>query len=385
MFSNIEIAFASKSLKELKKAYYIFFFMQWEKVTNIAIELLKFAMFLRLPTNWIIKPTVFAQFCGGESLNECKLTISSLAQHSVYSILDYAVERELNPVKQTINCKMFSSLIEYDFQSQEVSFSVVKLSAFVNIELLELKSKGQALDASQQANWEIFVNRVEGLFSLAASYQISLMIDAEESWIQPAIDQLVMEGMKKYNKETTVIFQTYQLYLKAKYHQLRVDIENAKNEGFKLGIKLVRGAYLEKEIAYHKKKCLEIPVFESKQETDTHFNKALKMCVENISVLSICCASHNEYSNEYLVNLLKENNLITNQSVSFAQLYGMGDHITFNLAAQGMLAMKYVPFGKVNQAMPYLIRRAKENKSINGQLSREFALIKAELTRRKIT
>ncbi|TAH26561.1 MAG: proline dehydrogenase [Cytophagales bacterium] len=384
MFENTQIAFASKSDSALRKANFLFLILKWNKLANIGIYLLKIAIKFALPIKLLIKKTIFSQFCGGESIAECLSVMNSLNEYRINTILDYAVEAESNEITAKKNLHIFKKLILIDAEKEEIRFSVIKITSILNLEILQKLQQKEELTKEQSEQYYKTVSALHELFELAQQNNVKLMIDAEESWIQSSIDSIAIEGMKKYNTNTATLFNTYQMYRKDQLNVLAQDILNAKNNGYQLGIKLVRGAYLEKEKARAIEYNYPNPICDSKEATDQQFDEALKLCIEYIDTIELCCGSHNEESNAYLTKLLDNARLAkNNKKVFFAQLYGMSDHISYNLANMGYNVAKYLPFGPVKSVIPYLIRRAQENKSIAGQSGRELSLINQEIKRRR--
>lgn len=384
-FDDTQVAFSVKSSAALRKAYFLFLFMNWDKCANIGIFFIKHAIKIGLPIKSIIKNTIFNQFCGGETVQECKPTMDDLRNQGVSTILDYSVEGEHSEDQFENNAHFLKKLIDLDFKKEEISFSVLKMSSLVQTFIMEKIQIGTALTTEEGKDWNKFGKRINDIFYTAASHGIKLLIDAEESWVQHTIDKLALGGMITHNNPEPIVYNTYQMYLIGKLAQLEIDVARAKNAGYKLGVKLVRGAYMEKERKRAQIQNYNSPICESKEITDQKYNEALKYCIENINTVSLCCGTHNEGSNYYLINLMKEHNLQPDDGrIFFAQLYGMSDHITFNLAKAKYCVAKYLPFGPIESVMPYLFRRAQENKSVSGQAGRELLLIKKEMERRKI-
>lgn len=341
---------------------------------------------MRFPITKFIKNTLFKQFCGGETLVECENIIMQLSSSNIHSILDYSVEgvdKEEN-FEKTVS--MLDEIIEMDAGSDAISFSVLKLSSIASPSILEKIQQGTALSGLEQDIFDRIKIRLDSICRRAADKKVKLLIDAEESWIQGIVDILVYSMMSKYNKQAPFIFNTFQMYRSDMEYNLNNAIAMAKADGFFLGVKLVRGAYMEKEREKASRYGYKNPVYESKQETDAAFNKALELCLDNIEYLELCCGSHNEESNMLLTSLMEKKQILPGDSrVYFAQLFGMGDHISYNLAKAGYNTAKYIPFGPIEHVLPYLFRRAEENTAMVGQTSRELGLIKKEIARRKKT
>lgn len=363
---------------------FLFSSMSREFLTKIGTFFVKTALNLKLPVKPVIKNLLFRQFCGGETLEECQSTISFLSGYKINTILDYAVEGESNDSAYEETVSKVLETIKLDSSSPDISFSVFKLSGLAPFSLLEKVQKGENLNEEEQKSFEKLRQRVDLLCKSASDYNVSLMVDAEESWIQDTIDALVMEMMKKYNRDRAVVYNTFQMYRADMMYNLRQALEAAKFENFKLGVKLVRGAYMEKERKRAKELGYLSPIHSSKKETDEAFDEALSFCIENKDRIFLCCGSHNEKSNYLLTELMERKNISADDpGIWFSQLYGMSDHISFNLAHAGYNVAKYVPYGPVEAVIPYLFRRAEENKAITGG-GRELEMVKKEIKRRKI-
>ena len=381
-FSNTEVAFSAKSDEELRKMYWLFRVVQNPLVVKIGTYLLIIALKLKLPIKYLIKKTVFSHFCGGETQNECISYIEKLHQHKVTAILDYSAEGEKNKRGFDLNRDEMLSVVDTAVK-MGLPYCVVKLTAFAPIEVMERIQSGNATEED-----EIIHQRLEGRLQAVAQKcydnNLRLLVDAEETWIQQVIDALVYKMVRLYNKERAIVFNTYQLYCKAAYQNLVNAHETLSSEGFFLGVKLVRGAYMEKERDRAEELGYEDPIQPNKEATDRDYNKALAYCVENIDRMEICAGSHNEASAQFLADCMTDAGLAKNDPrIFFAQLYGMSDHISFTMAKEGYNVAKYLPYGPVEKVMPYLIRRAEENTSIAGQSGRELRLIKTEFNRRK--
>lgn len=378
-------AFKHLNQKQLKKTYYIFALMNQKWIVNIGTFFLKIALKLNLPIKKLIKSTIFQQFCGGESLDECKKVIQNLYQSNVGTILDYSVEGKGDVQSYESTKKAVLETIRLaTIQKKQIPFSVFKISGLGQMEFLEkVQKKENVFTNIDSQEFKLIVDNVDEICSYAASNSVKVFIDAEESWIQDGIDAIATLMMKKYNSSEAIVYNTYQMYRVDMLNNLKNDLTKAKNEGYKLGVKLVRGAYMEKE----RKRANELnypdPIQISKINTDNDFNEALCYLVSNINDVYFCLGTHNDYSSLLCTKLMLENN-IDNQDkrIYFAQLLGMSDNISFNLSENNFNVAKYVPFGPIVSVMPYLIRRAEENTSIAGQSSREFKLIEKELKRR---
>lgn len=382
-FNNTEIAFSGKSNTDLKRSYWLFKIIGWNWLIKISPALLKIFMPLWIPIP-IIKATIFKQFCGGESIKECEETINTLGAQNVKTILDYSVEGIEDEKVFDENVIEALEAIAKAKTNPNIPFSVFKPTGFGKFKILQKVNSKKTLTQSEEAEYERLVNRIDKICAAGAEKNVPLFIDAEESWIQNAIDAIVLEMMRKYNKEKAIIYNTAQMYRWDRIAYLKELNSISRNENFKFGVKLVRGAYIEKERARAEKMGYEDPMQKTKENTDKDFNLALKFCVENIDNISFCCASHNEESTLSLIELMKENNInINDDRVYFAQLLGMSDHISMNMSKSGFNIAKYVPYGPIKDVTPYLIRRAQENTSVAGQTGRELSLILTEQKRRK--
>jgi proline dehydrogenase len=384
-FSDTKIAFENQSIEKLKKNYAIFALMNQNWLVKIGTFFIKYSLKFGLPIKKIIKQTIFELFCGGETIADCKNTIETLNRFSVGTILDYSVEGEDDEKSfDATEAEVIDSITYGKLHKAEIPFSVFKITGIGSRDLLSKVQAANKLSEIEEKHWENFKKRFEKICKKASECEIRLFVDAEETWIQTVIDDLVLEKMEKYNvSNATYIYNTYQLYRNEGLGILMQHISKAKLGGFKIGAKLVRGAYMEKERKRAEELSYPDPINESKAKTDEQFNLALKACMDNMETVSICCGTHNETSCKLGVDLLNKKGLDSgDQRVYFAQLLGMSDNISYNLAKKGYNVAKYVPYGPIEAVMPYLFRRADENTSIAGQSSREFLLLKKELKRR---
>lgn len=383
-FDNTAVAFRYKSDKELRKAHFIFSIVNHPWMSSLAQRLVKTALTLRLPVLGIIRGTVFQHFCGGESIEAAESTILHLGNYGVSTILDYSVEGEKSEEGFDATMREVLHTLEKARNRKEIPFCVFKVSGIADVVLLEKVQHGDAISDEEILALERIRSRIDKICSRAYEYDVPVLIDAEETWIQDVIDTLTNEMMERYNRESAIVYNTIQLYRTIGYKKLREAFHSAAMHNYFLGVKLVRGAYMEKERERADENGYESPVFPDKEGSDDAFNKALVFCMDNKQRISMMCGSHNEYSNYYLTMLMEKYNVMPNdRHVWFAQLYGMSDNISFNLARAGYNVAKYVPYGPVKSVMPYLFRRADENTSVSGQSSRELLLIKKELQRRK--
>lgn len=383
-FEDTATAFAHRSDTDLRKMHLIFSVINQPLLNSAGTRLARLALGLRLPfSEMLVKRTVFEHFCGGVSIQDTAASIAQLAEYGIGSILDYSVEGEKTERGFERTEKEILRTIEHAAEHPDIPFAVFKVTGIAPFALLEKKQTGTPLSPAEQERWEAVRQRMENIVRRAYERDVRLLVDAEETWIQDTIDELVYEMMQKYNSEKAILYNTYQLYTKAALPNLRRAHRQAVQKQFYLGAKLVRGAYMEKERERAQKMGYEDPIQPSKQATDDDFDAALKFCVDKKQRIALCAGSHNEYSNYYLAVLMEKYNIAPNDpNFYFAQLYGMSDHISFNLAKAGYNVAKYLPYGPVRSVMPYLIRRAQENTSVKGQSSREFALIQRELRRR---
>ena len=381
LFNNTELAFSNKSDVELKKAYFLFSILDYSFLTKLGNFFLMLVLKMHLPLKKVIKKTIFNHFCGGETLDECKKTFQTLSKYNIFAMPEYSVEGE-STIKGFENYKNDSIEIINYLGKLKLPFIAIKCSGLVSLETLEKVSNGEMTFSNLE--YKNFYNRVNELCECAINNNVKILIDAEESWIQKAIDDTAFNLMKKYNIKTVNIFLTYQCY---KIHTLKNIEENYKislSNNYKFGVKLVRGAYMEKERSRAKEFNYSSPIHVSKKETDNEFDNSVEYCINKIDHISLWIGSHNEISCIKLMELLNSKKLSKNdERVWFSQLYGMSDNISFTLANLGYNVIKLIPFGPIEKTIPYLIRRANENSSVKGQSNRQYTLIKNEINRRK--
>lgn len=364
--------------------YLLFKSMNSNSFVKLGGTLLNTAINLHLPVNFIIKPTIFNHFCGGETIEESERAIKELSQYNIGTILDYSVEGEGNDKSFDATRDELLRAIEKAHGNNNIPFAVFKITGLIDIKLLEKVQKMQELSVDERAAFERGRDRVNEICKRCYQRDVRVFIDAEESWIQDTIDNLTYEMMELYNKEKANIYNTYQLYRHDRLDVLQRDYENAVKNGYYLGAKLVRGAYMEKERKRAQQEGYPSPINPTKEASDKLFDDALRFCVEHIDRISFCNGTHNEASCYLLIELMDKYGIAPNDPrVYFAQLYGMSDNLSYNLAHAGYNVAKYVPYGPVKEVMPYLLRRANENTAIAGQSSREFQLIRNEMERRK--
>ena len=384
-FENTEIAFKSKSTPDLKRAYWLFKIVSSPSIVKIGKVATNFALRLRLPIRKIVKATIFKQFCGGESIEDCRNKMEELATFKVGTILDYSIEGKTTDEDFEQTVEIIIQTIQEGINNKNIPFAVFKVTGIGSINLLEMASDQNCiLNESQIIELEGIKNRIERICAAAHSAMIPVFIDAEESWIQAIIDTWALEMMLKYNLEKAIVYNTLQMYRHDRLEFLTSCSENAKKHGIKYGIKLVRGAYMEKERARAQKLGYPSPIYPDKNASDDAYNTALKFILEHEMLFALCAGTHNEESSLLLTQELERKQISRdNDKFYFAQLLGMSDHISFNLSNAGFKVAKYVPFGPVKEVMPYLLRRADENTSVAGQTGRELSLIIKELDRRK--
>jgi proline dehydrogenase len=383
-FSDTEIAFASRSKAELAKMEWLFRLMNNPGLNKLGISLMMTAIRWKLPIKGLIRSTIFDHFCGGETWNDCEKTKEKLASYGIGTILDYSVEGEKTEAAFDHVTEETLATIHISAKNKKVPFAVFKTSGICSIEIMEKAQASRDLTNSEKLALERGRNRFSKICKEAGNLGVRLFVDAEETWIQDLIDTWTYEEMALYNKSKALIFNTFQLYRAEMLGNLKSAFEQARQKGFVLGGKLVRGAYMEKEAAYALKIGQPNPIQPSKEACDRDFNLAWQFCLENLDQIHFCAGSHNEKSNADLANAMLAKGLnAKDERIWFAQLFGMSDNISFGLAKAGFNVAKYVPYGPVYSVMPYLVRRAAENTSVAGQTSRELKLIEAERERRK--
>ncbi|NCA84503.1 MAG: proline dehydrogenase [Clostridia bacterium] len=385
-FDNTEIAFKSKTDNDLRRSYMLFKTLAHNSLVRIGGALTQTAIRMQVPINWIVKPTIYKQFVGGETIAECADTVHELANYNVKAILDYSVEgREAPEDIQAAFDETLRSIANAGMEPN-IPFAVFKPTAFTTANVLTKVSAGQKLSPAEATEADNFRNRIDMLCKTAHDQNIPILIDAEDSWYQNFIDEVVEQMMVKYNGKRAIVFNTFQMYRHDRLAFLKKSLQKAVDGNYYLGAKFVRGAYMEKE----RERALEMnypsPIQPDKESTDRDYNLALKFCMENIGRITIFNGTHNEYSARYLTELMQQQGLKNGDPrVWFSQLYGMSDHISFNLAHAGYNVAKYLPYGPVKHVIPYLVRRAEENTSVKGQTGRELSLISKEMNRRSQT
>lgn len=384
IFDNTEIAFSLKTDSELERAYFLFKMISIEPLVRIGTVATNFAIKAHLPIEGLIRSTVFDHFCGGVNEEDCLSVIDKMYEKGVSSVLDYSVEGKENEKEFDSAKDKILKIIDFAKEINAIPIAVFKPTGFGRLSLYEKITKGDKLTVKEQSEWENVVNRFDAVCRKAKANDVAVLIDAEESWMQGAADSLVTQMMEKYNTEKPIVYNTLQMYRHDRLDFLKEEHKKAKIGKYFLGYKLVRGAYMEKENERAEEKGYKSPICKSKALTDENFNAGLRYILDNLDCMSVFAGTHNEDSSYLLMNLMKEKGLLNNDPrIWFGQLYGMSDHISFNLANKGYNVAKYIPFGPVKDVMPYLIRRAEENTSVAGQTGRELALLTKEKKRRK--
>ncbi len=385
IFEDTSTAFKLKSDSELERAYFLFKLISNQPLVKIGTAVTNFAINAHLPVEGLIRATVFDHFCGGVNEQDCLPVIDKMYEEGVSAILDYSVEGK--NIENQLDGALEKIMLVLDFvkEREAIPFAVFKPSAFGRFGLLQKVSANATLTTLEQEEWLRVVNRYDQVCKKAFDLDVALLIDAEESWIQDAADGLAHDMMRKYNRNKAVVFNTAQMYRWDRLSYLKNLNEIAEKEGFQVGIKVVRGAYMEKENDRATDKGYKSPICESKKATDTNFDAAVTYMLDHLNVFSIFSGTHNEQSSYKLMEQMEAKGIPKNSNhIWFGQLFGMSDHISFNLAKEGYHVSKYLPYGPVRDVMPYLIRRAEENTSVAGQTSRELELLKKEKARRKV-
>lgn len=383
-FEDTAVAFAYKSDGDLRKANFIFSLVNHPWISFLATGFTKMAFKAGLPIDGIIKKTAFEHFCGGESIEQSEEVIQQLAKYRVGTILDYSVEGEKSEHGFDVTMEEVLRTIEKARHSKNIPFCVFKVTGLASAEVLERIHAGNVLSPEDTGAFQRARERVNKICQKAHASGVPVLIDAEETWIQDPIDKLADEMMARYNKSTAIVYNTYQMYRINSMDNLIYDYHDALHGDYFIGAKVVRGAYMEKERKRAQQMNYPSPIQPDKQATDQAFNEALEFCIKHIDRIYVMCGSHNDHSNTLLMERMAEKDISPEDlRVWFAQLYGMSDNISFNLAKAGYNVVKYVPYGPVKAVMPYLLRRAQENTSVAGQSSRELTLIRRELRRRR--
>ena len=385
IFENTQIAFADKTTPQLKKAYWMFKAIEQPALTNVGISILNFTVKNNFPfVTDIVKNTLFEQFCGGVTREESMKVVKQMFKHHIGSIFDYAIEGKEEEATFDHTCEEIKQNIKFAEGNPAIPFVVFKPTGFGRLDLYAEVQAGKELTSSEKEEWNRVVNRYEEVCKMAHEKNVVIMIDAEETWIQDAVDKLVNEMKSRYNREKAIVWNTIQMYRTGRLEYLAKDLERAKEKNYFLGYKFVRGAYMEKERNRAQEMNYPDPIQPTKQATDDNFNAAIDFVMKNLDKVSAFFGTHNEKSTELVMDKMREQNLPNDfDHIHFGQLYGMSDNITYYLGAKKYNAAKYLPYGPVKDVVPYLTRRAQENTSVAGQTGRELGLIEKELKRRK--
>ena len=383
-FENTAVAFQHKNNGQLKRSFWLFKLIASPRLVKLGGALTNLAVGLGVPIGWAIKKNIFSQFCGGVNISESKKAAHHLAKSGIGSILDYSVEGKENEKDFDFTADEIKRTVDAAENNNDIPFSVFKVTGICRFSLLEKVNAKQALSTNEELEWERAVGRVFSICEHAHKKNVSLFIDAEDSWIQDAIDELTEDMMVQFNQKDFIVYNTVQLYRHDRLAYLKAMHARLKEKGAKTAVKLVRGAYMEKE----RKRAAEMgyldPIQSSKENTDRDFNLAVDYCLDHIEDIAICCGSHNEESSAMLVEKMNARGIASNDKrIYFAQLFGMSDHISYNLSHANYNVAKYLPYGPIKEVMPYLLRRAQENTSVKGQTGRELSLIQREIQRRK--
>ena len=385
IFNDTKIAFAEKSTAQLEKAKWMFTAIKYPSLTNVGINVLNFTIKNNFPlVTDLVKTTLFEQFCGGETREQSMKVVDKMFKHHVGSIFDYAIEGKEEEAAFDITCEEIKENIKFAIGNPAIPFVVFKPTGFGRLDLYADVSAGKELTSSEKEEWQRVRNRYEEVCKMAYDNKVILMIDAEESWMQDAVDHLVNEMMEKYNQEKAYIWNTIQMYRTGRLEYMAQDLERAKSKNYFLGYKFVRGAYMEKERERAAEKNYPDPIQPTKEATDDNYNAAVDFVLENLDRVAAFFGTHNEKSTELAIDKMKTLGLAhDDERLHFGQLYGMSDNITYWLGENKYNACKYLPYGPVKDVVPYLTRRAQENTSVAGQTSRELSLIQKELERRR--
>lgn len=385
LFNDTATAFALKSDSELERAYFLFKMIDSQPLVRMGTAVANFALKANLPVEGLIRATVFDHFCGGISEDDCLKVVDKMYTKGVTSVLDYSVEGKEDQAQFDAALEMTLKTIQFAQERDAIPFAVFKPTGVGRFDIYVKVGEKQALTEAETKEWERIQERFDAICKSAYDKKVALLIDAEESWMQDAADDLVEEMMRRYNKEQVIVYNTLQMYRHDRLAYLKALHERARRDGFKIGMKVVRGAYMEKENDRAAEKGYPTPICASKQATDDNYNAGVTYMLNHIDEMALFAGTHNEYSSYYIMDMMDDLKMSHQDSrVFFGQLYGMSDNISYNLAKEGFNVSKYLPFGPVRDVMPYLIRRAEENTSVKGQTSRELNLLKTELQRRKL-
>ena len=382
-FEDTQVAFSAKSDSELKRSYRLFQLFSFNELVKVGSWATNLAMRLQLPISPLVKYTIFHQFCGGETLKDTETTVEQLARSGINSILDYGVEAKNNERDFDNALQHHLKTLQYAKTHPHITIISAKITGLGRFAMLEKAHAKEKLTAVEKEEFERIRQRLHQLCQAASISGTSIFFDAEETWIQQPLDDLIEEMMQQHNHGKTVVYNTFQLYRNDGLTLLKNAHQRAVQAGYTLGVKLVRGAYMEKERARALKTGYSSPIHENKAAVDEDYNMAIDFCLTHLEHITFCCASHNEESCLHLAQQIDAKGIARNHShITFSQLYGMGDHITYNLAQAGFNSSKYIPYGPVKEVIPYLLRRAQENSSVAGQVGRELGLLQKEMKRR---
>ncbi|PZD79290.1 proline dehydrogenase family protein [Mesonia sp. K7] len=383
IFNDTKRAFALKSDKELKESLFVFGLMNRPVLVDIGTRITPLALKLRLPVEGLIKKTIFKMFCGGETKTECLPIIKKMHEKDVHSVLDYSSEGKEEEAHFDKNLDIKCRIVEFAKGKNEIPFTVFKPTGIGRFAIWEKVSAKEELTDEEQLEWNKVVARVDKICKLAYDLDVRILADAEESWMQDAADKLLEEMMEKYNTKKAIVYNTLQCYRWDRLQYIKDLHAKAQEKGFKVGAKVVRGAYMEKENARAERMGYPTPICEDKEATDVNFNAVVYYAMQHLEDISLYIGTHNEVSTYLTMQLMEEKEIAKDDDrIWFSQLYGMSDHISFNLGNHGYNAAKLVPFGPIRDVIPYLMRRAQENTSVKGQTGREYALLQEEKQRR---
>ena len=388
-FSDTALAFQHASPADLRRARLLFGVLASPTLVSAGKSLSLWALKWRLPVKGLIRATVFRQFCGGETVAESRPAIQRLWNAKVGSILDYSVEGQTTDAAFDQTVEVALQTLALAAHEPGLSLGVFKMTGIAPHELLEHLSSGRELAPHEEEKLKKVRARIRRMAQFAAKSGRSLMIDAEETWIQGAIDQLAREAMMEFNTDRVVVMTTIQCYRVGRQDQLRADLDHAAEHGYCYGVKLVRGAYMEKERERAASMGYPSPIQHDKAHTDAEYDACLRLMLEAVGTpeqpgrVGIVVGTHNEESTRQAAEWLVARGWNPHEApVWFAQLYGMSDFISFVLAHHGFRVAKYLPFGPIANVMPYLLRRAEENTSVAGQTGRELMMLRKETARR---
>ena len=384
IFNNTQEIFKDKSNWQLRREYWLLKLLFNKRLLNVDANLIDKLFKSKIPVHWIIRPSIYKKFCSGETIESALQIVDHNWNQKIYSYIGYAVEGNKDEQSFDLNFNQIIKEIEYSSSHNGLKFIVFKPTSLGRSELFESKKNGEHLSDKRLVEWNKIKQRFNQITENCFRKKAHLLVDAEETWIQPAIDSLTFELIKKYNTKEPIVYTTIQMYRKDGLKKLKELKNMARSNNLIIGVKLVRGAYLEKENQRSITKGIESPICHSKNETDTNFHKGIKFIMENLDYFSLFLGTHNEKSTQYCIDLMSHYSIKKQHpGIWFSQLYGMSDHISYGLAKQGFKTVKYIPYGPLKEIVPYLLRRAQENSSVIGQAYRDMHLVKQELKRRK--